>query len=297
MTQWLPPSLLPVARRGLVGAAALALLACSSRGDRHDTVAAGAIGDTTRADTARRDTTRADTTRAAAAASTAPTARDTARARTPGAGTPSAGTAARRDTMRRDTARVAQRGAQRGAAATRGTAPATGAQSTSAPTASNAAPSQAAPQSAPSQSAPSQAAAGAAGADSAKGAQAGKKDMLLASTAEYNGWKIFHVYCFRCHGVDAFGGQLAPDLRHSVGPLGSVTHEVFLQTVTNGRLEKGMPSWKTLLDTAQMENIWAYLKARSEGRLAPGRPHQATQGSSSGASEAKQEERPHGTGT
>lgn len=100
-----------------------------------------------------------------------------------------------------------------------------------------------------------------------------RRDSLVVSPQEYTGWKYFHVYCYRCHGTDAFGGQLAPDLRHSVGPLGSVTHDVFLTTVKEGRLTKGMPTWKALLTDDQIEGLWAYLKARSSGRLAPGRPH------------------------
>jgi mono/diheme cytochrome c family protein len=104
---------------------------------------------------------------------------------------------------------------------------------------------------------------------------AGAKDALLVSPAEYEGWKMFHVYCFRCHGVDAMGGGIAPNLRHSVSSEGSVTHDVFVKTVTNGRLDKGMPTWKELLSPEQIEDLWAYVTARSSGRLAPGRPHMA----------------------
>ena len=87
---------------------------------------------------------------------------------------------------------------------------------------------------------------------------------------------MFSVYCYRCHGVDAMGGGIAPNLRHSVGPEGSVTHDVFITTVTNGRLDKGMPTWKALLSPEQMEDLWLYINARSSGRLAPGRPHMAS---------------------
>jgi cytochrome c len=101
----------------------------------------------------------------------------------------------------------------------------------------------------------------------------GAADHLLVSPQEYEGWKMFSVYCYRCHGVDAMGGGIAPNLRHSVSSEGSVTHEVFIQTVTNGRLDKGMPTWKALLTPEQMEDLWLYINARSSGRLAPGRPH------------------------
>ena len=105
-----------------------------------------------------------------------------------------------------------------------------------------------------------------------------RQDSLAASEAEYQGWKTFHVYCYRCHGVDALGSDLAPNLRHSVSPQGSVTHEVFMTTVKNGRVEKGMPAWKALLTDEQIENLYAYVKARSDRRLAAGRPHRKTQG-------------------
>jgi len=102
-----------------------------------------------------------------------------------------------------------------------------------------------------------------------------KTDHLLVTDQEYGGWKMFHVYCYRCHGVDALGSTLAPNLRHSVSTQGTVTPAVFVTTVLYGRLDKGMPSWRTLLDCDNVTNLWAYLQARSSGRLAPGRPHTA----------------------
>jgi mono/diheme cytochrome c family protein len=71
------------------------------------------------------------------------------------------------------------------------------------------------------------------------------------------------------------GSDLAPNLRHSVSPAGSVTHDVFIQTLTEGRLSKGMPAWKEVLTREQMENVYAYVMARSKGELAAGRPRQA----------------------
>lgn len=100
-------------------------------------------------------------------------------------------------------------------------------------------------------------------------------DHLLVSPQEYEGWKMFSVYCYRCHGVDAMGGGIAPNLRHSVSSEGIVTHDVFITTVTNGRLDKGMPTWKALLSPEQMEDLWLYVNARSSNRLYPGRPHMA----------------------
>ena len=109
-------------------------------------------------------------------------------------------------------------------------------------------------------------------------AASGGRDSLLVTSAEYEGWKTFHVYCYRCHGVDAMGSDIAPNLRHSVGSQGSIDHAAFVTTVKNGRPDKGMPTWGPLLSDDKIEQLWAYLKARSEGRLAPGRPHKAPSG-------------------
>jgi len=107
-------------------------------------------------------------------------------------------------------------------------------------------------------------------------AKATVRDSLLASDDEYQGWKWFHVYCYRCHGTDALGSTLAPDLRHSVSPQGTATRDAFLTTVRDGRIAKGMPAWSALLNQRQIEELYAYIKARSDGRLAPGRPHRAS---------------------
>jgi mono/diheme cytochrome c family protein len=103
------------------------------------------------------------------------------------------------------------------------------------------------------------------------------RDSLLATEAEYQGWKWFHVYCYRCHGVDAFGGQLAPDLRNSLSAQGGLTRDPFMVAVRDGRPTKGMPPWNVLLNEKQIEQLYAYVNARSDGRLAPGRPHRATE--------------------
>jgi quinoprotein dehydrogenase-associated probable ABC transporter substrate-binding protein len=96
-------------------------------------------------------------------------------------------------------------------------------------------------------------------------------DKLAVTQAEYEGWKVFAVNCTRCHGEDAIGSALAPSLVKSLQ--GPVTHPIFVLTVTEGRLAKGMPAWGSLLTPTQIENVYSYVKARSEGRLATGRPH------------------------
>lgn len=100
-------------------------------------------------------------------------------------------------------------------------------------------------------------------------------DRLLVTEVEYQGWRYFQVYCARCHGEDARGSLLAPDLTYSVSPDGKVTRDSFLVVVREGSQSKEMQSWKALLDDVRIEQLYAYVKARSDGRLAPGRPHTA----------------------
>ena len=102
------------------------------------------------------------------------------------------------------------------------------------------------------------------------------RDSLLVSDSVYQGWKWFHVYCFRCHGEDAIGGvnPAAPDLRWALNPTGgSFPLDSFVSTALNGRAAKGMPAWKVLLDTSAIYELYTYVKARSDGWLKPGRPH------------------------
>jgi cbb3-type cytochrome c oxidase subunit III len=94
-------------------------------------------------------------------------------------------------------------------------------------------------------------------------------------TAEvYDGWKQFNLNCARCHGEDVLGTTIAPHLIVSVRPGGPVdTKEAFVQTVCAGRPEKGMPSWCALgMEMDKINAIYAYVKGRSEGKIAPGRP-------------------------
>jgi mono/diheme cytochrome c family protein len=101
----------------------------------------------------------------------------------------------------------------------------------------------------------------------------GDTDHLAVNNVVYQGWKMFEVYCTRCHGEDAVGSSFAPALRKSVGPSGSIDHKAFFQTVTNGRPGKGMPTWGNLLSPEQKEDIWNYLRALAVGGLGNGRPH------------------------
>jgi Cytochrome C oxidase, cbb3-type, subunit III len=92
--------------------------------------------------------------------------------------------------------------------------------------------------------------------------------------ATYDGWKQFNLNCARCHGEDVLGTTIAPHLIMSLKPDGPInTQELFVQTVCAGRPAKGMPSWCALgMDPAKINQIFSYVKGRSEGKIAPGRP-------------------------
>ena len=85
----------------------------------------------------------------------------------------------------------------------------------------------------------------------------------------YDGWKWWHVYCYRCHGVDAIGTTLAPNL---TDPKRKLAYEEFLRMVRNGTPQKGMPAWDQLLSDKQITEIYTYVSARTEKLLPRGRP-------------------------
>ncbi len=90
----------------------------------------------------------------------------------------------------------------------------------------------------------------------------------------YQGWKQFNLNCARCHGEDVTGTTLAPHLIMSLKPDGPInSKELFISTVCSGRPAKGMPAWCSLgLEMDKIQEIYSYVKGRSDGKLAPGRP-------------------------
>jgi hypothetical protein len=94
------------------------------------------------------------------------------------------------------------------------------------------------------------------------------------SQAVYDGWKQFNLNCARCHGEDVMGTTIAPHLIVSLKPNGPInTKELFVQTVCAGRPEKGMPAWCALgLEMDKINDIYEYVKGRSDAKISPGRP-------------------------
>ena len=85
----------------------------------------------------------------------------------------------------------------------------------------------------------------------------------------YDGWKWWHVYCYRCHGVDAVGTTQAPNL---IDPNRKLSSAEFLRIVSKGIPDKGMQGWDKLLDPKQIGQIHLYVQARADKVLPPGRP-------------------------
>jgi len=70
--------------------------------------------------------------------------------------------------------------------------------------------------------------------------------------------------CDRCHGANQ-QGLVGPSL---IERLKTLSKEDFVKTVTEGRLEKGMPSFKTSKTVmSNIDHLYAYLKGRSDGAI------------------------------
>ncbi len=114
------------------------------------------------------------------------------------------------------------------------------------------------------------------------------------------GWRVFHSTCHGCHGVAATGTTVAPDLTQRMKDMSleqfintlliryrivlgadqaaaddnTATREAFMDLVRKheqGRLI--MPAWEDDPNVKpHLLDLYAYLKARADGALGPGRP-------------------------
>ena len=131
----------------------------------------------------------------------------------------------------------------------------------------------AAPAVAPADTPPAKQAPPAAGGDTSAAAQdtgkAGAEPAGQASGDVANGWKQYEANCSRCHGQDALGSVIAPDLRARAKILSGAD---FVQIVKKGKVASGMPAFESQLSDPQINDIYAYVMARSSGKLPAGRP-------------------------
>ena len=107
----------------------------------------------------------------------------------------------------------------------------------------------------------------------------------------YNGYRRYHNSCHRCHGPDAIGSSFAPSLIETLRELDELQFfEIVIQGRIDGRLgaadedqptasQSGsgernvMPAfYKDPNVMEHLDDIFAYVKARSDGAIGPGRP-------------------------
>ena len=119
----------------------------------------------------------------------------------------------------------------------------------------------------------------------------------------YTGWRLFHTTCYGCHGVDATGTDMAPNLVERVKTLTprafatkvltsyrivlpviegstedrSAQREALIEEVMRrergGRGQVVMPAWQADPQVnAHVLDLFAYLSARADGKLGPGEP-------------------------
>ena len=91
------------------------------------------------------------------------------------------------------------------------------------------------------------------------------KDGYKVDANTLKGFKTWRAAaCDRCHGANQ-QGLVGPSL---IERLQILTKEEFVKTVTEGRLEKGMPSFKTSnMVVGNIDHLYAYLKGRSDGAI------------------------------
>lgn len=94
------------------------------------------------------------------------------------------------------------------------------------------------------------------------------KDGNKVDEKTLEGWKTWRAMaCERCHGPEQ-EGLVGPALVNSLKVL---SKDDFHTTISNGRPEKGMPNFGGVpLVQKNWENLYNYLKGRSEGKIAPG---------------------------
>jgi len=90
--------------------------------------------------------------------------------------------------------------------------------------------------------------------------------------ATYVGWRTFHAVCHTCHAQDAVGSSFAPALLPRIRLIDKAR---FLEVVDQGYTGQVgvMPGWGTNPNVNRYyDELWAYLRARADGVLPPGRP-------------------------
>ena len=71
---------------------------------------------------------------------------------------------------------------------------------------------------------------------------------------------LFNQYCAHCHGTNAFQGERPRDLRRLRIRYGPRAPQAYDDAVSRGRLDKGMPVWKSVLGEDPLWRIFTFLE-------------------------------------
>lgn len=87
----------------------------------------------------------------------------------------------------------------------------------------------------------------------------------------FEGWKTWRsMACERCHGATQ-DGLVGPSLNKD---LKTMSKADFVSCVMQGKVDKGMPNFGGIPSVAKnIDNLYAYLKGRSDGAIAAGHLH------------------------
>lgn len=92
-------------------------------------------------------------------------------------------------------------------------------------------------------------------------------------TNTLQGWKTWRAMaCERCHGAQQ-EGMVGPSL---VDSLKRLSMDDFHKLMMEGRIDKGMPNFGgSEMMQKNWQNLYAYLKGRSDGKIKPGHVYPA----------------------
>jgi mono/diheme cytochrome c family protein len=74
------------------------------------------------------------------------------------------------------------------------------------------------------------------------------------------GRSLFNQYCAHCHGTNAYQGERSRDLRRLKLRYQAQASRIFYDAVSNGRMDKGMPVWKSVLSDDVVWRIFTFLE-------------------------------------
>jgi mono/diheme cytochrome c family protein len=75
------------------------------------------------------------------------------------------------------------------------------------------------------------------------------------------GKSLFNQYCSHCHGPNAVQGERPRDLRRLNIRYRENATATFYTTISTGRMDKGMPVWKGVLNDEVIWKIYTFLES------------------------------------